>query len=364
MSGSRRHDALLGLVTDVLDLLVLERTDEGFRRIGRAPDWVSLLGLKDDPQAAPSLPFLDDFLVDAEAFWSEQRDGRVRSGFWSERREDTVLHLTATAARHGTLCLLLVGRDEERFGEYLRVAQLGRDAILSREKLKREIERTETLVHLLVHDLSVPSNAVLGCLSLLEEHDLSDTVRRLVETAHRAALREHRLVQEILESYRSEQEAALRVETDPAKAPDALAVSRAVLELLTPVADASDVRLTVSGPSVAVAAETSRLERVLGNLVENAIRHGPRGTEVRIEVVADTRQVEFAVCDEGDGVPELEVPHLFEKFAQGARAGRVGLGLYFCAMTVRGWGGSIGYSPSLRGGARFWFRLPRALPGD
>ena len=51
---------------------------------------------------------------------------------------------------------------------------------------------------------------------------------------------------------------------------------------------------------------------------------------------------------------------LFQKFAQGKKGkGKIGLGLYFCRITVKHWGGEIGHEPREQGGTRFWFRLPR-----
>jgi len=54
---------------------------------------------------------------------------------------------------------------------------------------------------------------------------------------------------------------------------------------------------------------------------------------------------------------------MFEKFSQArANTGKVGLGLYFCRITIESWGGTIGYTPRATGGAQFWFRLPPAAP--
>jgi K+-sensing histidine kinase KdpD len=99
---------------------------------------------------------------------------------------------------------------------------------------------------------------------------------------------------------------------------------------------------------------------VLANLIENALRHSPRGAAVVIEVATSASGVEVAVEDRGPGVPAELRPRLFDKFVQGhGRSGRLGLGLHFCAIAVRGWGGEIGYAPAASGGARFWLRLVR-----
>ena len=109
-----------------------------------------------------------------------------------------------------------------------------------------------------------------------------------------------------------------------------------------------------------VSGESSRLDRVLANLLENALRHSPHGSTVTVGLHDEGAMVLTTVDDEGPGIPEALHKHLFQKFVQGKKhSGKIGLGLYFCRMTVEGWGGEIGYSPRETGGTRFWFRLPR-----
>ena len=111
-----------------------------------------------------------------------------------------------------------------------------------------------------------------------------------------------------------------------------------------------------------VTGETERLERVLYNLLANAIRHSTEGQTISVRVEEDGDFIQTSVEDEGAGVPEALVEGLFDRFVQGAsHTGQVGLGLYFCKITVEGWGGSIGYTPGKTGGACFWFRLPKPV---
>ena len=103
--------------------------------------------------------------------------------------------------------------------------------------------------------------------------------------------------------------------------------------------------------------------RIYGNLVENALRHSPAGTKVRLGVVDEDRFLLGFVDDQGPGLPDDETAtRLFALFAKGKgdRGGKAGLGLYFCKITVERWGGTIGCESRPGGGARFWFRLPRA----
>src|SRR5262249_40028972 len=101
-----------------------------------------------------------------------------------------------------------------------------------------------------------------------------------------------------------------------------------------------------------------RLFRVLTNLLDNAIRHSPRGGVVRVSARPENSSIAVFVEDEGPGVSARLMPRLFEKFARGwdSPSGS-GLGLFFCRITVGNWGGGIGYERRAEGGSRFWIRL-------
>ncbi len=123
-------------------------------------------------------------------------------------------------------------------------------------------------------------------------------------------------------------------------------------------------RISSEGPastSWKVAGDHARLERILFNLLENALRHTRDGTTIVVRLRDEGSLIRVSIKDQGKGVPETMMPSLFEKFSQGSSdAGKVGLGLYFCRITVEGWGGEIGCLPNMKDGACFWFTLPKA----
>jgi CheY-like chemotaxis protein len=108
--------------------------------------------------------------------------------------------------------------------------------------------------------------------------------------------------------------------------------------------------------------DDARLDRIFGNLLENAMRYSPKGTTVTVGVEDRPGFVLAFVDDEGPGLPKAQPEsQLFALFSKGkSHAGKAGLGLYFCKITVERWGGTIGAETRPRGGARFWFQLPRA----
>ena len=96
-----------------------------------------------------------------------------------------------------------------------------------------------------------------------------------------------------------------------------------------------------------------RLERVVDNLLDNALRHSPRGTSVDVAVEASPLGPALVVADRGAGVPETLRGMLFQRFVRGSAGGAAGLGLYYCRMTVERWGGAIAYRDRTGGGAEF-----------
>jgi signal transduction histidine kinase len=103
---------------------------------------------------------------------------------------------------------------------------------------------------------------------------------------------------------------------------------------------------------------------VLDHLLDNAVRHTPAGTPVRVSVAAGSGAVQVTVEDEGPGVPADVLPHLFERFYRGdsarGRAAGAGLGLTVAAAIVDAHGGTITAEPATPAGLRVLLRLPRA----
>lgn len=116
----------------------------------------------------------------------------------------------------------------------------------------------------------------------------------------------------------------------------------------------------------AVAADQKRLSQVLNNLLENAVRHTPKGGTVIVKVDAEAGAVRFAVRDSGDGIDPAEVGKLFQSFYQGAGGsggGRLGLGLSISKEIVASHGGRIWVeSAGLGKGATFLFTIPTKKP--
>ena len=115
-----------------------------------------------------------------------------------------------------------------------------------------------------------------------------------------------------------------------------------------------------------VLADPERIQMVLNNLVTNAFRHtAPGGTiEVRSAPYADI--VRFEVADSGAGIPEKDLPHVFERFFRGTEnpAGGVGVGLSIVKNIVTAHRGEVGVESVEGKGSTFWFTLIKYHPGS
>jgi len=115
------------------------------------------------------------------------------------------------------------------------------------------------------------------------------------------------------------------------------------------------------GPPIAVVADPLRLEQALGNLVENALRHG--GGEVTLSVVARDGEIELRIGDRGPGFPPAFLDSAFERFTRADPArgrGGAGLGLAIVNAIAVAHGGSCGARNRPDGGAEVWIAVPRA----
>lgn len=362
------EQGLLRRAQTALDLVVWAPSDdERFRVVGDLPDWFRALapGVGRAPFDPGSWsPFLASFLDEARAFWaSPSAETRLRSGPWVESSQGEDQAFEAIALRsEGTRLFVLkrLGADFARQQEQL---QATRQIQLLHERLKQEVAQRDVLIHCIVHDLMGPLTSMRGCLDMLHEGGLDDeTEAELLDVGLTAAGGQERMIRDILSAFQAEADQLHRFERSKGKAPDLVAVASGVTSVLRPAFLRAGVTLELEAPAPAapVWGEVTRLERVISNLCENALRHTPRGRRVIVGVAASDRGFRLTVDDEGAGLPPEQRPHLFKKFARGKKGGKAGLGLYFCRITVERWEGSIGCDPRAGGGTRFWFELPRA----
>jgi len=132
---------------------------------------------------------------------------------------------------------------------------------------------------------------------------------------------------------------------------------------LAPLTDARGVQVSIVGEAPTVLGDVDRLQQVIANLVDNASRMTGAGGRVTVELGREGDFAVLSVLDEGPGIPEDALPHLFERFyrAQASRdrsTGGAGLGLAIVSAIVRAHAGTIAASNRPEGGSAFTMKLP------
>lgn len=230
-----------------------------------------------------------------------------------------------------------------------------------RDDLMRLTLQKERLSSFVVHDLKNPVSTVDLLAQLLQrDKTLSPEARETANAIRVEVSSLMRLILNLLDISRSE-EGALSIS---ATSFDLAALANAVVDTMQVRAHARQVLLESHVEAVQVSADVDLLRRVLENLVDNAIRHSPKGTTVALGVRRHPAELELRVSDQGRGIPVDMRESIFARFVQGeqkdaavSRTGR-GLGLTFCRLAVEAHGGRI-YVEDAEPGAVFCVRLPR-----
>ncbi len=245
------------------------------------------------------------------------------------------------------------------------------------ERMRIE-RRGAELVAVAAHELRSPLTSIKGFTgTLLAKWDrfTDDQRRLLLETVDADAHRLTRLIGDLLDVARID---AGQLVLRPMWVDVASHARQAIARLVGSGEQAERFVLAVGADVPEVWADPDKVDQVLSNLLENAVRHGSGtitmavdpNTEVADNEVADNEVADgaarghgvvVAVSDEGAGVPEHLAARTFQKFWRTGNGG-TGLGLYVVRGIVDAHGGSIGVDRADGGGARFRFRLPVGAP--
>jgi signal transduction histidine kinase len=246
----------------------------------------------------------------------------------------------------------------------VRARRLMADLEAARSELARrneELELKKTLAQSLVHDLKNPLAAIAGNIELLELR-CGPELRHLTERSKRGARRMQEMIMNLLDVEGLE---AGKLAPKIARI-DLVEVVEGSLEDAEVTAQQARVQLESDLPDEAwVAADGTLLQRVVDNLLSNAIAHTPTDGRVEVTVRAREEGLEVSVADSGPGIPEAHRERIFEKYARvelnlSAQGLNRGLGLSFCGLAVEAMGGAIWVEQAPIGGACFRAVLPDA----
>ncbi len=227
----------------------------------------------------------------------------------------------------------------------------------ARGETEQMLDRQREFVADASHELRTPLTSVLANLDLLAD-ELRGEQAETAQAALRATRRMRRLVGDLLLLARADAERA-----QPHRPTDLAEVLIDVAAELGPVAD--DHELSIEARPAVVPGVRDDLHRLLLNLMENAVRHTPPGTNIRASTALDDGHAMIVVEDDGPGIPPELERRVFDRFVRGAGDGGrgSGLGLSIVRAVAESHGGTVRLErPATPTGTRFAIRIP-AAPG-
>jgi signal transduction histidine kinase len=236
---------------------------------------------------------------------------------------------------------------------------------LTLSHIRNDLRQREELLDVVSHDLRAPLGALVGQATVLGKKAGGDAfVAARVEAILRSAARMDTMIEDLLDSARKASH-QLRLQVVPvdvgAHLSDLLERSASLLEI-------DRVRLALDGAGGLLArADPSRLDRIVLNLLSNALKYSPPEQPVELTAAASGAWVTIRVADHGPGIPGEDLPHVFDRFYRGKRTaarGGLGIGLYSVRFLVEAQGGTVRVESGREGGTTFQVALPAAAePG-
>jgi signal transduction histidine kinase len=239
----------------------------------------------------------------------------------------------------------------------------------ARKEAEVAVQMRDQVFRLISHDLRSPLTAIQGYAHLLNRRlrgiDIPDAERVTRGLSHieTATNRMTSQIQELLDVASLQAGKSIQLNYSMF---DLVAMAQRVAEAHQQTVSVLDLRLETMLTTMQVSGDEARIERVIDNLITNAIKYSPDGGEVAVSLAQEMRDEQqwavLVVRDQGLGIPESELPHIFEPFRRASNvSGNIsgtGLGLASVRQIIEQHGGTISVSSQERSGTTFVIQLP------
>ena len=245
------------------------------------------------------------------------------------------------------------------------IEALGHNFEKMAQGLKQLNQLREDLVRMIVHDLKSPLSGIMGSLDFLGSGmlgEMTDEQQAIITNAKKSSENLLGMIQNLLDVARME-EGKMDLHRQDVDLKSVLEERRTQMEALA-TTERKTITVEAAVKSARVHVDRNLIERVINNLISNALHHTSGGGHIRLSLKSLPGSYEVAVADNGVGVPKEYLDKIFEKFVQVKRAEAklrtgAGLGLTFCRMAVEAHGGNIRVESELNKGSSFIFSVPR-----
>ena len=249
-------------------------------------------------------------------------------------------------------------RVKERTGE---LEQLMEE--VSQLHAMRELDRLKSeFISSISHELRTPLGFITGYITTLLRSDVphsEETRQEFLHIIKEESEKLQELVENLLDTSRI-QAGSFTVEKKPV---DLGELTQKVVERVKSIADSHSFRLRFESSLPSVLGDNRRLEQVLHNLLDNALKYSPQGSQITISSKVKNDHIQVSFADEGQGIPQAELTRIFDAFYRASRLDvqkvrGAGLGLTICRAIVEAHGGSIWAESVPDKGSTFYFTLP------
>ena len=210
------------------------------------------------------------------------------------------------------------------------------------------------------HELKTPITSLKASLQLLDRikdnHPSSPMLPKLIVQANKSLGKVNALIEDLLNASKASQ-GQLHINPQP------FALSEVIMERSNDLnAEGIYTIVTEGDPQTEVFADIIRVEQILINFINNAIKYAPESKEIRICIEKENDMIKVSVIDRGPGIPPEKLRYIFDRYYRAesneSTYKGLGLGLYICAEIIKKHNGQIGVESELNKGSNFWFTLP------
>jgi PAS domain S-box-containing protein len=232
------------------------------------------------------------------------------------------------------------------------------------QQAQEAIQTRDQFISIASHDLKTPITSIKGYADLLarraaQNEAINTRDQRAIQIIQDEATRLNRLVELLLDVSRF-QRGQLVIERSQM---DLCVLAQRLVTVVQAMAEQHVIELACPEEPVLLWGDALRLEQVIQNLLQNAVKYSPAGGHITVEIQEKGESIALAVADEGIGIPPEALAHLFTRFYRASNiqplsVGGLGLGLYIVRHIAEAHGGTVSVTSELGVGSTFTVELP------
>lgn len=224
------------------------------------------------------------------------------------------------------------------------------------EAQKQLAEEKDAFLSVASHELKTPLTSLTASLQLLDrlQPDKTTPFGKMLAQANRSLQKLNRLVTDLLNVRRI---ATGNLPLNRSR----FRIGQLIEDCCAHIHLEGRYQIQLEGKKeLEVFADEQKIEQVIVNLVNNAIKYAPTSYHIYISLSCQDHRARVSVRDEGPGIPADKLPHIFERYyrSENQRTSGLGLGLYIISEIIRQHGGELGVESEIGKGSSFWFTLP------